>query len=204
MRENHISPRQKRKRWRPVTTQSNHGRPVAENGLAKVPAPSRPDQTWVADVTSIDTDEGWLYLAGLLDGCSRRCVGWQTGESMEASLVTQAWEKAVHQRRPMPGRLHHSDRGVQYASAALAALLAQSGAAAAMSLKGNCYDNAMMESFRAILKAECFVERPPTRAAAHLKIFDSIAGFYNRHRLHGSLRYQSPLAFERSSGYRHN
>jgi putative transposase len=147
MRENHLRPKQKRRRWRPQTTDSNHACPVAENWLAKVPAPARPDQVWVADITYLDTAEGWLYLAGLLDGCSRRCVGWQTGESLEATLVTQAWQKACRDRRPEPGLLHHSDRGVQYASGAMAALLAESGAAASMSRKANCYDNALMESF---------------------------------------------------------
>jgi putative transposase len=205
MRENHLRPKQKRRRWRPVTTESNHRQPVAENWLATVPAPARPDQVWVADITYIDTAEGWLYLAGLLDGCSRRCVGWQTGESLEATLVTQAWQKACRDRRPEPGLLHHSERGVQYASGAMAALLAESGAAASMSRKANCYDNALMESFWATLKAECFAgQRPSTRQAARLKIFDSIEGFYNRHRLHSSLSYQSPLAFERTFSYTHN
>ncbi len=201
MREHALHPRQKR-RWRPQTTQSNHTHPVAENWLAKVPAPERPDQVWVADITYIDTGEGWLYLAGLLDACSRRCVGWQTGTTLEATLVTQAWQKAVQARDPDPGLLHHSDRGVQYASGAMAALLAEQGAAASMSRRGNCYDNAMMESFWATLKAECFAgERPATRQAAKLQIFDYIEGFYNRHRLHSSLGYQSPLAFERTFGY---
>ena len=111
---------------------------MAENWLARVPAPDRPDQTWVADITYIDTGEGWLYLAG--------------------------------ERRPAPGLVHHSDRGSQYASGAMAAFLAQSGAAASMSRKGNCYDNAMMESFWATLKAECFHgARPATRQAAALR-----------------------------------
>jgi putative transposase len=202
---NSLRPRQKRRRGRPVTTDSKHREPVAANWLAKVPAPDRPDQTWVADITCIDTGEGWLYLAGILDACTRRCVGWQTGETMEAELVTQAWQKAVHSRRPGPGLLHHSDRGSQYASGAMAALLAQSGAAASMSRKGNCYDNAMMESFWATLKAECFAgERPPTRQAARLQIFDYIEGFYNRTRLHSSLGYKSPLAFEQTISYIHN
>ena len=199
MREDHLRPKQKRRRWRPMTTDSNHRQPVAENWLAKVPAPDRPDQVWVADITYVDTGEGWLYLAGLLDACSRRCVGWQTGGSLDAELVTQAWEKACRDRRPEPGLLHHSDRGVQYASGAMAALLAKSGAAASMSRRGNCYDNAMMESFWATLKTECFTgEKPPTRQAARLMIFDYIEGFYNRTRLHSSLGYQSPLAFERT------
>ena len=173
MRENQLVPRQKRKRWRPATTDSSHRQPVAENWLAKVPAPERPDQVWVADITSVDTAEGWLYLAGILDACTRRLVGWQAGETLDAGLVTRAWQKAVRARRPAPGLLHHSDRGVQYASGAMSALLAKSGAAASMSRRGNCYDNAMMESFWATLKAECFADkRPPTRQAAKLQIFD--------------------------------
>ena len=200
-----LTPRQKRKRWRPVTTDSNHRQPVAENWLAKVPTPDQPDQVWVADITYIDTGEGWLYLAGLLDACTRRLVGWQTGETLAAELVTQAWQRAVRDRRPGPGLLHHSDRGVQYASDAMAVLLAESGAAASMSRRGNCYDNAMMESFWATLKAECFAgERPPTRQAAKLQIFDYIEGFYNRTRLHSSLNYQSPLAFENNLRYSRN
>ena len=173
MREAGLHPKQKR-RWRPTTTDSNHRQPIAENWLAKMPAPARPDQVWVADITYIDTGEGWLYLAGLLDACSRCCVGWQTGESLDAALVTQAWEKACRDRRPGPGLLHHSDRGVQYASGAMAALLAKSGAAASMSRRGNCYDNAMMEGsvyavvalvgdWRKFLR--CFPRRSSTGAA---------------------------------------
>jgi transposase InsO family protein len=205
MRENRLVPRQKRRRWRPMTTNSNHVRPVAENWLARVPAPARPDQVWVADITYIDTGEGWLYLAGILDACTRRLVGWQTGETLDAGLVTQAWQKAVRDRRPPPGLLHHSDRGVQYASGAMRVLLARSGAAASMSRRGNCYDNATMESFWATLKAECFAgERPATRQAAKLQVFDYIEGFYNRMRLHSSLGYRSPLAFEQDISYNKN
>ena len=205
MRENRLVPRQKRKRWRPTTTDSNHGHPVAENWLARVPAPEQPNQVWVADITYIDTGEGWLYLAGILDACTRRLVGWQTGKTLAAELVTQAWQKAVRLRRPGPGLLHHSDRGVQYASGAMAVLLAESGAAASMSRRGNCYDNAMMESFWATLKAECFAgEMPPTRQAAKLRVFDYIEGFYNRTRLHSGLGYQSPLAFEANLRYSKN
>ena len=159
----------------------------------------------MADITYLDTGEGWLYLAGILDACTRRLVGWQTGETLEASLVTQAWQKAVRARRPAPGQLHHSDRGVQYASGAMRALLAEQGAAASMSRRGNCYDNAMMESFWATLKAECFHgKRTATRQVAKLQIFDYIEGFYNRTRLHSSLGYQSPLAFERTIRYSKN
>ena len=205
MREAGLHPQQKRRRWRPQTTDSKHRQPVAENWLSKLPTPDRPNQVWVADITYIDTGEGWLYLAGLLDACSRRCVGWHVGESLDAGLVTQAWQKAWRDRRPEPGLLHHSDRGVQYASGAMAALLAASGAAASMSRKGNCYDNAMMESFWATLKTECFAgERPATRQAARLMIFDYIEGFYNRRRLHSGISYQSPLAFERTFSYNQN
>ena len=202
MRENGLRPKQKCRRWRPQTTDGNHRQPLAENWLAKVPAPARADQVWVADITCIDTAEGWLYLAALPDTCTRRCVGWQTGETLEAGLVTRAWQKAVAARRPGPGLLHHSDRGSQYASGAMAALLARHGAAASMSRKGNCYDNAMMESFWATLKAEGLAgQRPATRGAARLQIFDYIEGFYNPRRLHSSLGYQSPLAFERALRY---
>ena len=205
MRENRLHPQQKRKRWRPTTTQSGHRLPVAENWLAKVPAPGRPDQVWVADITYLDTGEGWLYLAGILDACTRRLVGWQAGDSLDAGLVTQAWQKAVRDRRPPPGLLHRSDRGVQYASGAMSALLAAQGAAASMSRRGNCYDNAMMESFWATLKAECFHgQRPATRQAAKLQIFDYVEGFYNRTRLHSGLGYRSPLAFETNLSYNQN
>ena len=205
MRENRLVPRQKRKRWRPQTTDSNHAQPWAENWLAKVPAPTQPDQVWVADITYIDTAEGWLYLAGILDACTRRLVGWHTGETLDAGLVTQAWQRAVRDRRPGPGLLHHSDRGVQYASGAMRVLLAAQGAAASMSRRGNCYDNALMESFWATLKAECFHgKQPATRQAAKLQIFDYVEGFYNRTRLHSSLGYQSPLAFENNLSYSKN
>ena len=204
-RANRLVPKQKRKRWKPATTDSNHTRPVAENWLAKMPAPDRPDQVWMADITYIDTGEGWLYLAGLLDACTRRLVGWQAGETLAAELVTQAWQKAVRDRRPGPGLLHHSDRGVQYASTAMVALLAEQGAAASMSRRGNCYDHAMMESFWATLKAECFADgRPATRQAAKLQSFDYVEGFYNRTRLHSGIGYQSPLAFENNLKYSKN
>ena len=199
MRENGLRPKQKRRRWRPQTTDGNHRLPVAENWLARLPTPARPDQVWVADITHLATAEGWLYLAGLLDACSRHRVGWQTGETLEAALVTRAWQKAVAARRPGPGLLHHSDRGAQYAGGAMAALLVEQGAAASMSRRGNCYDNATMESFWATLKTECFGgEVPASRRSARLKVFDYIEGFYNPTRLHSSLGYQSPLAFERT------
>lgn len=196
-----LHPKQKR-RWRPCTTQSNPLLPVAENWLAKVPEPDRPDQTWVADITSIETKEGWLYLAGIMDLFSRKIVGWNTAADLSTPLVTRAWDKAWNLRRPSPGRLHHSDRGSPYASSAFRTLLGNHGAAASMSRKANCYDNAAMESFWATLKTECFGSSiPQSRRQATLLIFDYIETFYNRSRLHSSLGYKSPLEFESQKSY---
>ena len=170
-----------------------------------MPASDRPDQVWVADITYTDTGEGLLYLAGILDARTRRLVGWQTGETLAGKLVTQAWQKAVRSRHSGPGLLHHSDQGAQYASGAMHALLAEQGATAPMSRKGNCYDYAMMESFWATLKAEYFHgERPATRQVAKLQIFDCVEGFHNRSRLQSGLGYRSPLAFEQNLSYSKN
>lgn len=196
-----LHPRQKR-RWRPRTTQCDPRLPVAENWLAKMPEPDRPDQIWVADITYIQTKEGWLYLAAIMDLCSRKIVGWNTASDLSTPLVTKAWDKAWKNRRPSPGLLHHSDRGSQYASGAFQALLGNHGAAASMSRKANCYDNAAMESFWATLKTECFGPLiPASKHQALLSIFDYIEAFYNRSRLHSSLGYQSPLEFESSIPY---
>ena len=145
-----------KRRFRPCTTQSDPSLPVAKNDLAKVPAPDRPNQIWVADITSIETQEGWLYLAGILDLYSRKVAGWNTSDSLATELVTRAWKQAWKKHRPDPGLLHHSDRGCQYASKEFRSLLAEHQAGASMSRKGNCYDNAAMESFWATLKTECF------------------------------------------------
>ena len=145
-----LHPLQKR-RFRPRTTQSDPSLPVAKNELAKVPAPDRPNQIWVADITYIETREGWLYLAGILDLYSRKVAGWNTSDSLTTELVTRAWKKAWKKHRPDPGLLHHSDRGCQYASKEFRSLLAEHQAGASMSRKGNCYDNAAMESFWATL-----------------------------------------------------
>ena len=155
MRQHGLRARQKR-RFRPQTTQSRHALPVAENWLAKVPTPTRPNQIWVGDITYLPTREGWLYLAVILDACSRKVVGWQVEDHLESSLVTEALKQARQRRGPAPGLLHHSDRGVQYASRAQRALLATYHITTSMSRKGNCYDNAMAESFFATLKAEAF------------------------------------------------
>ena len=191
-----LHPVQKRG-FRPQTTQSDPDRPIAPNWLGKMPSPDRPNQVWVGDITYIPTREGWLYLAGILDLYSRKAVGWNTGSTLETELVVGAWEKAWKSRRPDPGLVHHSDRGCQYSSQAFRSLLAKHHAACSMSRKGNCYDNATMESFWATLKTECFGSKiPETRQQARLMIFDYIEGFYNRTRLHSALGYQSPLDFE--------
>lgn len=170
---------------------------MAKNELAKVPAPDQPNQIWVADITYIETQEGWLYLAGILDLYSRKVAGWNTSDSLATELVTNAWKKAWKKHRPDPGLLHHSDRGCQYASKEFRSLLSAHQAGASMSRKGNCYDNAVMESFWATLKTECFGSRiPETREQAQLMIFEYIEGFYNRWRLHSALGYKSPLDYE--------
>ncbi len=198
MREGGLRARQKR-RFRPQTTLSKHSLPVTQNWLAKFPAPDRPNQIWLADITYIETAEGWLYLAAELDACSRKIAGWAAGEDLSTSLVLEAWQRATRRYPLAPGLLHHSDRGSQYASSDFQSLLQNSKASCSMSRRGNPYDNAMMESFFATLKTECFGRlRPPTRAAARLMLFDYIEGFYNRHRRHSSLGNRSPLEFEKS------
>lgn len=191
-----LHPVQKR-RFRPKTTQSDPDSPIAPNWLGKIPTPDQPNQVWVADITYIETREGWLYLAGILDLYSRKVVGWNTEISLATELVVKALEKAWAKRRPAPGLLHHSDRGCQYASEAFRSLLAKHRTTSSMSRKGNCYDNAAMESFWATLKTECFGSTlPETREQAKLMVFDYIEGFYNRTRLHSALGYKSPLDFE--------
>jgi transposase InsO family protein len=196
MRARGLRARQKR-RFRPRTTQSDHDNPIAPNWLARMPAPDRPDQVWVADITYIETQEGWLYLAGILDACSRRCIGWNTESSLHGDLVTRAWAQAWRKRLPGPGLLHHSDRGIQYASGPYRMRVRSCGAVGSMSRKGNCFDNAIMESFWATLKTECFGDYlPKSKHEARLMIFDYIETFYNTRRLHSSLGYVSPEQFE--------
>ena len=196
MRQAGLRPKQKR-RFRPQTTQTNPSHPVADNDWARFPSPDQINQVWVSDITYILTQEGWLYLAGLMDACSRKIVGWHTKDNMETPLVTEAWNQAQQTRRPDPGLLHHSDRGSQYTSCEFRSLLKSSGVAASMSRRGNCYDNAHQESFWATLKAECFGDYvPKTRNEARRMIFDYIHCFYNPRRRHSSLNYLSPDQFE--------
>jgi transposase InsO family protein len=198
MRSAGLQGRQKR-RYRVRTTDSRHDQPIAPNHLAVAPTPTKPDQIWATDITYIETGEGWLYLAGVLDLYSRRLIGWSMGPSMETSLPLAALNMAVRQRRPAGQVLHHSDRGCQYASATYRQALAANGCIASMSRKGNCYDNAMMESFWSTLKHELVYRRKfATRAEATTAIFDYIEGFYNRTRLHSALGFKSPLDYESS------
>lgn len=186
-----------RRCFRPSTTDSEHDFPIAPNRMAQMEASARPDQTWVSDITYVPTDEGWLYLAGILDACSRRVVGWAMSDRLDTQLTLDALRMALAHRRPPRGLLHHSDRGSQYASEAYRAVLNQCGLQPSMSRKGNCYDNAMMESFWASLKKELIHRRRfSTRAEAYRAIFEYIEVFYNRVRLHSSLGYQSPVDFE--------
>ena len=151
----------------------------------------------MVDITYIDTGEGWIYLAVILDACSRKVVGWAMGISLEATLVTEALKRAQKERCPAPGLLHHSDRGVQYASGAYRALLAQLKIVPSMSRAANPYDNAFAESFMATFKTECFEETPATHVEARLKVFDYLETFYNPRRLHSALGYKSPVEFEK-------
>jgi putative transposase len=184
-------------RFKVCTTDSNHDQPIAPNRLAQLPAPTAPDQTWVGDITYIATEEGWLYLAGIMDYYSRRIVGWAMDQNIDTQLILSAWNMARTHRQPPPELLFHSDRGCQYASADFRHALASSQAIASMSRKGNCYDNAAMESFWSTLKQELIYRRCfKTRAEARQAVFDFIETFYNRRRRHSSLNYLCPIDFE--------
>jgi len=182
MRQAGLRGRQRR-RYRVRTTDSRHSHPIAPNRLATLPAPTKPDQVWVSDLTYVPTDEGWLYLAGVLDRCSRRLVGWAMGATLDTAVPLAALMMALRQRQPRPGLIHHSDHGL----------------VASMSRKGNCYDNAAIEAFWSNLKNELVHRRRfATRVDARTAIFDYIESFYNRSRRHSSLGYQSPLDYESS------
>jgi putative transposase len=184
-------------RYRVQTTDSNHDQPIAPNLMAQAPAAAAPNQIWVGDITYIDTQEGWLYLAAILDRYSRKIVGWAMSERIDTDLVLKAFDMALLHRQPTATLLFHSDRGVQYASADYRHALTQAGLVASMSRKGNCYDNATMESFWSTLKLELvYRSRFATRSQARSQIFDYIESFYNRQRVHSALGYRSPVDFE--------
>jgi transposase InsO family protein len=196
MRRQGLSGRQKG-RYRVRTTDSNHSEPIAPNRLAEAPKASAPNQIWVADITYIKTGESWLYLAAILDLYSRKIVGWAMAEHIDTALILKAFFMALLHRQPPANLLFHSDRGVQYASAEFRNALTQAGVIASMSRKGNCYDNAAMESFWSTLKLELVYRRNfQTRAQARTEIFDYIETFYNRQRSHSALNYLSPVDFE--------
>ncbi len=195
MRLERIFARQ-RSKYRPVTTDSRHGGPIAPNRLQGL-AIQRSDQAWVSDATCVLTGQGWLYLVAVLDLFTRRVIGWAMSQILDAPLVIAALRMALGQRRPARTLILHSDRGAQFASAAYRQVLAQHGLLASMSRKGNCYDNAFIESFWSSLKYELiYHHRFATRAQARTAIFDYIETFYNRTRLHSSLDYLSPTNFE--------
>ena len=196
MKQRHIRAKTKRK-FVPRTTDSAHDQPVAGNLLDRQFAAPLPNKKWVVDITYIPTDEGWLYLAGVLDLYSRKIVGWSMAEHMETALVSGALQMALLHRQPGAGLMHHSDRGVQYASEDYRRLLDLHGIQASMSAKGDCWDNACAESFWSTLKTELVNhEHYATREQARRSIFEYIEVFYNRKRLHSSLGYMSPEAFE--------
>jgi putative transposase len=194
-----------KKRW-VCTTDSKHSLPIAENLLEqRFDTATAPNQIWVADITYIPTDEGWLYLAGLKDLYSKAIVGWAMQPHMQSSLVEQALHMAVQRHAPAPGLIAHSDRGSQYASHSYSALLSKHQMRASMSRRGNCYDNAPMESFWASLKKEqVHQQHYQTRAQAQSDIFSYIETFYNTTRLHSALGNKSPAQFEKEYWQRQN
>lgn len=198
MREQEIRVKTKKK-FVPRTTESNHGRPVAANLLDRQFAAELPNQKWAVDITYIGTDEGWLYLAGVMDLCSRKIVGWSMADHMRTELASDALKMAILRRDPGAGLMHHSDQGVQYASEDYQYLLQSHKMEVSMSGRGDCWDNACAESFWATLKTELVNhEHYATREQARQSIFEYIEVFYNRKRLHSSLGYLSPEAFEAS------
>ncbi len=179
------------------TTDSNHAEPVAANRLQRDFTATRPDQKWLADITYLRLAEGWLYLAVILDCFSRRIVGWSLSRSIDAELVCAALEMALSRRCPSSDLVHHSDRGVQYASRSLRKRLADAGLTMSMSRKGNPWDNAMMESFFGSLKTEWDARDYATEAQARMEVFKYIEMFYNPTRRHSALGYLSPAEYER-------
>lgn len=195
MREKNLHGRVRR-RYR-TTTKADARHPVAPNLLQRQFSTEQPDLVWVGDITYLWTREGWLYLAVLLDLYSRSVVGWSMSERMPVGLTLAALEMAVGRREPAAGFIHHSDRGSQYTAKDYQKRLVELGARASMSRKGDCYDNAVAESFHHSLKTELMDEMPfRTRAEARAIVFDYIEVFYNRQRLHSTLGYVSPAKFE--------
>jgi len=185
------------KRKYKATTDSAHSKPVAENHLNGDFTPDKPNQYWVADITYIWTAEGWLYLATIMDLYSRKIIGWALRNRLTKELVIAALDMALKQRNLSPDLLLHSDRGSQYTSELYQLILLKNGILCSMSRKGNCWDNAVMESFYRTLKVELIYQNKyETRRQAQRDIFEYIEVFYNRERLHSSLGYCSPEEYE--------
>lgn len=196
MRERNISARKKRRQAK--KTDSNHSSPIAPNLLERDFTADAPNKKWMTDMTFIATGEGWLYLAGVIDAYSRMLIGWAMGSEHDSELVKQALQMALAMRRPGAGLVHHSDRGSEYASKSYQEMLHQYNIQISMSRKGDCYDNAVIESFWGTLKGECFsLEIFQTRKEAKIAIFEYIEVFYNRKRKHSSLGYLSPVDYEK-------
>jgi len=196
MKEQGIRAKGKRK-FKPQTTDSNHSFPIAENLIKQDFIAAGPNQLWLADITYIATDEGWMYLAAIIDAYSRMIIGWAMADHMRKELAIEALEMAVQSRGVTEGLIHHSDRGSQYASNAYQEELSRLGILCSMSGVGNCYDNAMMESLFHTLKVECVHgQNFETRGEAKSVIFEFIECFYNRQRIHSSLEYKTPNQFE--------
>ena len=191
---------QRPRAFRVCTTDSNHALPIAPNLLDRNFAPAAPNQVWLTDITYVPTDEGWLYLAVVLDLFSRKAVGWAMRDHPRTELPLAALTMALQRQRPAPGLLHHSDRGCQYASAEYRKTLKKHGITPSMSRKGNCWDNAPMESFFGTMKSELVDHRRyATREDAKRDLFAYIEGYYNRQRLHSAIGYITPEQAERQA-----
>lgn len=180
------------------TTDAHHQDPIAANVLQRAFQPPAPDRVWATDITYVWTSEGWLYLAVVLDLFARRVIGWALAPHLRTELVSAAFTMAIGRRQPPTALVHHSDRGTQYASAAYQWLLRAHGIIGSMSRAGNCWDNAVVESFFATLKTELVDRRSwPTRAAAYTAIAEYLEVFYNSQRLHSYLGYRTPMEVEK-------
>lgn len=196
MKELGISVKMKRK-FKVVTTDSNHNHAISPNRLQRNFKANMPNEVYVGDITYIRTQQGWLYLAVVIDLYSRKVVGWSMDDNMETSLVNNALQMALHNRKPISSLIWHTDRGSQYASDAHRKLLAKHNILQSMSRKGDCWDNAVSESFFHSLKTELVHhERFKTRAEANQATFEYIEVFYNRQRLHSTNEYMSPVNYE--------
>ena len=185
-------------RRRLSTTNSRHDYPIAPNRLERNFTAKAPGQVWLADITYVPTNEGWLYLAAILDMHTRKIVGWSMRDTLHAQIALEALAMAIQRQKPAAGLIHHSDRGIQYAADVYRSALARAGLVQSMSRKGNCWDNAPMESFFHTLKNERVHHRLyATRQEARRDLFGYIEGFYNSHRLHSAIGYLSPAEMER-------